>query len=71
MRQTLHWKPVLSQLDQSNVLRPIGFYFRKFTAAEINYEIHDKELLAIIEGLRNWRHYCIGTEVPVIVYSDH
>jgi hypothetical protein len=62
---------VLSQMNQHGVLRPIGFYSRKFTAAEVNYEIHDKELLAIIEGLKNWRHYCIGTVLPVVVFTDH
>ena len=62
---------VLSQMDEEGRLRPIGFFSRKFSAAEINYEIHDKELLAIIEGLKNWRHYCIGTEMPVQVFTDH
>jgi hypothetical protein len=62
---------VLSQKDENDRLRPIGFFSRKFTAAEINYEIYDKELLSIIECLRNFRHYCIGTKLPVIVYTDH
>ena len=62
---------VLSQLDDNGKLRPIGFYSRKFTPAEVNYEIYDKELLAIIEGLKNWRHYCIGTELAVKVFTDH
>jgi hypothetical protein len=62
---------VLSQKDESGVLRPVGFYSRKFSSAEINYEIYDKELLAIIEGFKNWRHYCIGTHQPVIVFTDH
>ena len=62
---------VLSQKDNKGTLRPIGFYSRKFTSSEVNYEIYDKELLAIIEGLKNWRHYCIGTDIPVIVFTDH
>lgn len=62
---------VLSQQDDEGNLRPIGFYSRKFSAAEVNYEIYDKELLAIIEGLKNWRHYCIGTELPVKIFTDH
>jgi hypothetical protein len=62
---------VVSQMDKDGSLRPIGFYSRKFSAAEVNYEIHDKELLAIIEGFKNWRHYCIGTELPVQVFTDH
>ena len=44
---------VLSQKDVSGRLRPVGFYSRKFTA-EINYDIHDKELLAIVDSLSHW-----------------
>ena len=33
-------------------LYPVAFYFRKFTDSELNYEIHDKELLAIIAALK-------------------
>ena len=29
-------------------LHPITFYFRKFTNAELNYEIYDKKLLIIV-----------------------
>ena len=39
---------VLSQPDEEDVLRPIAFYSRKMIAAELNYEIYDKEMLAIV-----------------------
>jgi RNase H-like domain found in reverse transcriptase len=38
---------------------------------ELNYEIHDKELLAIIEAFRKWRVYLKGFKYPVEVYIDH
>ena len=38
---------------------------------EGHYETHDKELLAIIEAFRKWRHYLAGGETPVEVLSDH
>ncbi|KAH9275516.1 hypothetical protein BASA83_001797 [Batrachochytrium salamandrivorans] len=38
---------VLSQYDDSNTLRPIAFYARQMNSAEQNYEIYDKELLAV------------------------
>jgi hypothetical protein len=41
---------VLSQKGQDTRLHPVAFHSRKFTAAEINYEIHDKELLAIVDS---------------------
>jgi transposase InsO family protein len=63
---------VLQQKDEiTGKLRPIAFYSRKFTSAEANYEIYDKELLAIVDSLKQWRYLCIGTVEPVIIYSDH
>jgi len=38
---------------QSNgEIRPIAFHSRAFNAAEINYDVHDKELLAIVESFK-------------------
>src|SRR5260221_6363064 len=38
---------------------------------EQNYPIYDREFLTIIRGLRNWSHLLKGTEIPVLVYTDH
>jgi len=62
---------ILSQRDTENRLHPIAFHSRKFTPAEINYEIHDKELLAIVDAFKHWRRYCEGAIHQVEVYSDH
>ena len=40
---------VLSQSDKSENLHPVVFHSRKFTRLELNYKIHDKELLAIVK----------------------
>ena len=45
---------VLSQPSEDRRLHPIAFHSQKFTAAEINYEIHDKELLAIVDSFQEW-----------------
>ena len=40
---------VLSQVDPiTEVLRLVAFYSRKFSSAEKNYEIYNKEILAIV-----------------------
>lgn len=62
---------VLSQYDDEGRLRPVAFFSRKMSPAELNYEIHDKEMLAIIESLREWRHYLEGTTNPITIYTDH
>jgi len=62
---------VLSQRDNENRLHPVAFHSRKFQPAEINYEIHDKELLAVVDAFKHWRRYCEGATHQVQVYSDH
>ena len=38
---------------------------------EQNYEIHDKEMLAIICALEEWRHFLKGARHPVKIWTDH
>ena len=52
-------------------LHPVAFHSQKLNDAEGNYEIHDKELLAILEAFREWKHYLLGADELVTVYSDH
>jgi hypothetical protein len=40
--------PILSQVGSDDKLHPVSYYSRKFSAPKINYEIYDKELLAIV-----------------------
>ena len=62
---------VLSQTSDDGELHPVAFHSRKFEAAEINYEIHDKELLAIVDSFQQWRHFLEGSSQQIIVYNDH
>jgi len=62
---------VLSQRDEENRLHPVAFHSRKFQPAEINYEIHDKELLVVVDAFKHWRCYCEGATPQVQVFSDH
>jgi hypothetical protein len=63
---------VLHQLDQgSGHHKPIAFFSRKLSLAVLNYDIFDKELLAIIESLKEWSYLLFGTEIPVRIYTDH
>lgn len=45
---------VLSQYDLDGNLRPCGYFSKRNSPAECNYEIHDKELLAIVRCLEAW-----------------
>jgi len=62
---------ILLQRDEERCLHPVAFHSRKFQPAEINYEIHDKELLAIVDAFKHWQRYCEGATHQVQVYSDH
>lgn len=42
-----------------------------FSPAELNYDTHDKELLAIIRSFEHWRIFLEGTGQPVTVFTDH
>jgi hypothetical protein len=61
----------LSQRGSDGKLHPVAFYSKKLTPAELNYDIHDKELLDIVECLQQWRVYLEGPKYTVKVYSDH
>ena len=52
-------------------LYPVTFHSRKLHDAQRNYEIHDKELLAILEAFKEWKHYLVGSDKPITVYTDH
>jgi len=65
---------VLSQptsIDSMNDLCPVGFYSRKLSPAEVNYDVHDKELLAIICAFDHWSHFFLGAPHILQVYTDH
>ncbi|KAH9270988.1 hypothetical protein BASA83_006738 [Batrachochytrium salamandrivorans] len=62
---------VLHQHDQTNTLRPVAFYSRQMNDAERNYDIYDKELLAVVESFKHWRHLLQGGLHPVTVLCDH
>ena len=62
---------VLTQLDSNGNRHPISFISKTFSPTERNYEIYDRELLAIICALNEWRHYIQGTPHTTTILSDH
>jgi len=62
---------ILSQRDKERHLHLVAFHSRKMQPAEMNYEIYDKELLAVVDAFKHWQRYCEGATHQVQVYSDH
>ena len=48
---------ILSQQNPNGEMHPVCYYSRKFSPAELNYPIYDKEQLAVVEAFRQWRVY--------------
>ncbi|KAL2096038.1 hypothetical protein ACEWY4_008186 [Coilia grayii] len=63
---------VLSQRrPEDEKLHPCAYFSRRLSPAERNYDIGDRELLAIKLALEEWRHWLEGAPVPFIVWTDH
>jgi hypothetical protein len=62
---------ILNQFDSFGVLRPTSFYWRKCTSAEQNYDTYDRELLAIVASMKQWRHHLEGARYKILIQCDH
>jgi RNase H-like domain found in reverse transcriptase/Reverse transcriptase (RNA-dependent DNA polymerase)/Integrase zinc binding domain/Integrase core domain len=61
----------LSQYGPDNLLYPVAYFSKKLSPAECNYEIHDKELLAIVSCVKEWRSELMGLTDPFTILTDH
>ena len=61
---------ILSITCTNGEIRPVAYYSRTLTALELNYDTHNKELLAIFEAFWNWHHYLEGSASPIDVVMD-
>ena len=62
---------VLSIECEDGLWRPVVFLSKSLNETERNYEIHDKEMLAIIRGLEAWRHLLEGAQTKFEIWTDH
>jgi len=56
---------------EDGLWRPVAFLSKSLNETERNYEIHDKEMLAVIRGLENWRHLLEGARFKFEIWTDH
>jgi hypothetical protein len=62
---------VCLQPDSDRILHPLEYSSRKLKDVEWNYDIHNKELLAIVDSLQKWATYCKSTQHQITILSDH
>ena len=67
----LAFEAVISQQKPDGKWHPVAFYSQKLTVPKQNYEIHNKELLAIVDLMKYWRVYLEGLRHQVQVYLDY
>ena len=62
---------ILSQQHSDTELYSVAYFSKTMTLTECNYEIYDKEMLAIICSLKQWRPELEGTHFQFQIYTDH
>ena len=59
------------QLQEDGAWHPVAYRSASMQPAERNYQIYDREMLAIIEALKDWRHFLEGLRGEFQIVSDH
>ena len=62
---------ILLMCLQSSKIHPIAFHSCTFSGAELNYNVHDKELLTIFKVFKMWHHYLEVLGNPIDVVTNH
>ena len=63
---------ILSQRSEEDQhIHPVAFLSRRFSPAEANYDVGNRELLAIQAPLAEWRHWLEGAQQPILILTDH
>jgi RNase H-like domain found in reverse transcriptase len=62
---------LLQQSDDDLKWHPIAFYSKLINTVKWNYDIHDKEMLAVMRLLKEWRHFLKGAQCKVEIWMNH
>ena len=62
---------VLLMKGSDELWRLVAFIFKSLSDTERNYEIHDKEMLAVVKCLEAWRHFLEGVTMKFEIWTDH
>ena len=62
---------VLSMKCSDDKWRLVAFISKSLSDTEWNYEIHDKEMLAVVRCLEAWRYFLEGATIKFEIWTDH
>ena len=64
-------EPLPSNTTTKPKLHPLAYYSASFIQPEQNYNIYERELLAVVKALKHWCHHLAGVKHPFTVVTDH
>ncbi|KAJ3550669.1 hypothetical protein NMY22_g303 [Coprinellus aureogranulatus] len=70
-RLWLHYGRCIPTETYDGLWHPVAFRSASMQQAERNYEIYDREMLAIIEALKDWQHFLEGLPEAFEIVTDH
>ena len=50
-------------------IKPICYHSETFNTTVVNYPTYDKELYALVQSVKKWKHYLMGKEI--VIHTDH
>ena len=59
------------QVQRNGRVHPCAFLSRKFSPAELNYDIHDKEMVTIVIAFKEWEYLLKSCQQKIVVWTDH
>jgi hypothetical protein len=62
---------ILSIRSDDSDVHPVAFFSCTLTSSELNYDTHNKELLAIFKAFKTWRHYLKSLHHMIDIVTDH
>jgi RNase H-like domain found in reverse transcriptase len=62
---------ILYQLNDKGQLCPMGYHSHTLNSAEWGYDVHDRDLLAVMRGLCQWYHLLLSSPFKTVVIMDH
>jgi len=62
---------ILSQYEPDRRWHPLSYYNKCFLPAELNYDVHDKEMVVIVNCFQEWGHFLMGAPEEIVVFTDH
>ena len=62
---------ILSIITKDNKIHSVAIHSQTFSTLELNYDVHDKELLVIFEAFKIWQYYLERSALPIDVVTDH